>query len=129
MRPMLSMSRALYLAGALLISSPVVAAELCALTYETWQDLFRQIQSNPKLKEIPSTPGFKAYSAERGRTWTITAGEGSFAHPSVACRSIVGPEGNLSIETRLVCFSSKPNCDRLAEGYRRLDEQMNAELK
>ncbi len=123
-----SVSRTLLIFSALIFVSPAIAAELCGLAYGTWQDLFQQLQANQKLKEIPSSPGFKAYSAEAGRTWTITQ-VGNRAHPAVACRSLIGPEGAFKVETRLACFASKSDCDKLADGYRRLDEEMSAELK
>jgi hypothetical protein len=102
------------------------AAELCGVTYETWNDLFRQIQSNPKLTPVHANPGFKAFSEkgrELARIWAVTEPE-NFAHPSAACRSVVLIEGAPRVKTLLKCFSTKENCERLLEGYKRLDKQM-----
>jgi hypothetical protein len=116
------------LVASLSIAPSANAAELCGLSYNGWQELFRKIQSDSKLRAIPTSPGFKAFG-ESGRTWTLTEPEGNAAHPSVACRSIIEAEGGFRIETQLVCFASKVECDRLAEGYRQLDQQMNEDLK
>jgi hypothetical protein len=104
---------------------------MCDITYQSPDDLFRQIQSNPKLKEIQANPGFRAFSEEGrilARVWSITE-PGNFAHPSIACRSVVGTEGSYRVKTELECFSTKANCDRLFEGYKRLDKQMIEEWK
>ncbi len=105
------------------LAQTAAAKELCGVVYKNWQDLFRQIETNPKLEPMRATPGFRAFSEknrEKARIWALTDPD-MFAHPAVACSSVVGQEGALQISTEGVCFSSKENCDRLAEGFKRMN--------
>jgi hypothetical protein len=114
------------LLGITLAGSSADAAELCGVTYETGEDLVRTILCKPKLTPAPANPGFRAFSEggrELARIWAITE-PGNIAHPSVVCRSVVGTEGNHRVETQIECFSTKENCERLLEAYKRLDKQM-----
>jgi hypothetical protein len=120
------LTAAVIVAGTM-VGSSATAGEICGVTYQTWEDLFRQIQSKPGLTPTPSAPGFRAFK-EQDRTWTITELEGNRAHPAVACRFLAGSEGSFSMQTRLACFAEKANCDKLADACRRLDELMMEEL-
>jgi hypothetical protein len=55
--------------------------------------------------------------------WSFTP-SGHYAHPSVSKRTMLQRNGDWHVETRVLCGSQKPACDKLMVEYAELDARM-----
>jgi hypothetical protein len=63
------------------------------------------------------------------RQWSFTPSNHP-AHPSVVRRDIkVDEQGAVSIEMKSLCEAAKPNCDKLLEDFRMLNEQLRQSIQ
>lgn len=46
----------------------------------------------------------------------------------MACRRVVGIEGQLRIKTDMICYAAKSHCERLAADYDALDKRIQMEV-
>ena len=80
---------------------------------------------------VPETFRDSQYVAFRGAdeiTWTFTQ-PAHPAHPAVVCRRIVGPEGQLELETNADCRASRAACDAMMADFAKLNAAMIEAMK
>ena len=86
-------------------------------------DFERTIKSLPGVTVLPSDDSIVSYFDVNHVIWNFST-TGSFAYPSVACRRVIDLDGNIRVETQLICNASQDACDRLAAAYVKLDKEM-----
>jgi hypothetical protein len=101
--------------------------EQSGIEYATVAEARKALLAKPSI-ESKIEDGWLIVFESRAVTWTFTP-ESYEAYPAVAKRILVqDTEGNIFIRTFINCEASKEPCDRLAEGYNRLDEELKKEL-
>ncbi|MBO6784343.1 MAG: DUF4019 domain-containing protein [Alphaproteobacteria bacterium] len=68
-----------------------------------------------------------AEDAGRGEIWSFTPPNHP-AHPAVVRRTVIEQNGTLSIDMQALCGADKQTCDSLVAEFRKLNEQLRAEL-
>ena len=101
-------------------------AEVCDLTAKSVAALEDQIRGRSDVEVLQGTSEYNAYAIGKRRVLTFTTPQNR-AHPAVACRKVVEAPGNGStIETSILCMSSRENCDWL---YREFETLTNRTIK
>jgi hypothetical protein len=113
--------------AATLASANAQNSTLCGTPAVTAAEKLRQFQS-AKSPEVFRDARYVAYSDAAGITWTFTVA-GNPAHPAVVCRRIVGPEGNLQLETNASCDASRQACDAMMAEFAKLNAAMLEAMK
>jgi hypothetical protein len=61
-------------------------------------------------------------------TWSFSPPDHP-AHPAVAHRFVVEENGQLFVETEILCKAPKPACDQLLDDYQKLDQLMVEQMR
>jgi hypothetical protein len=124
--------RALPLCTGLLIAGvagPARADDLCGRPMEAPDALFERLAKTEKLPEIHRDKGYVAlYDKARDTTWTFTLA-GHPAHPSAVCRHPVQEGDRLRIEMSVSCRAVEAECEKLVDGFEKLNERMLQDLE
>jgi hypothetical protein len=83
--------------------------------------------SDMKAEKLPvqfQDTQYVAYSDTANMTvWTFTK-PGNYAYPTVVCRKPVQQENTVRIHTQVICGASKKACDRLAQEFQKINENL-----
>lgn len=121
------------LAGSIVLLSTLTSAlahegdHLCGTHAMEPSEKLRQLRA-AKAPEAFRNARYVAYRDAAGITWTFTL-SGNPAHPAVVCRRIVGPEGELELETNAECLASRKACDAMMAEFAKLNAAMMEAMK
>ena len=132
MKALHALLRALALCGGLLVAGlacPARADDLCGRPMEAPGTLFERLAKTEELPEIHRDKGYVAlHDKTRDITWTFTLA-GHPAHPSAVCRRPVPEGGKLRIEMSVSCRAAEAECEKLVDGFEKLNERMLQDLE
>jgi hypothetical protein len=119
------------LVGSLVMLTADVAAQpgdLCGRPMEKAAALFERLSKSEKLPEIHRDKAYVAlFDKARETTWTFTVA-GHPAHPSAVCRHLVKDGDRLRIDMNIACSAPEAECEKLADAFEELNQQMLKEL-
>jgi hypothetical protein len=121
----------LLLGGVLLAGTgPAAGAEdLCGRPMEAPGALLERLAKTENLPEIHRDKGYVAlHDKARSITWTFTL-PGHPAHPSAVCRRPVQEGDRWRIEMRVACRAVDAECEKLVDGFEKLNERMLQDLE
>lgn len=114
----------------MLVAASAVAHDgdhLCGTPSMAPSEKLQQLQV-AKAPETFRDSRYIAYRDSADITWTFTQ-PAHPAHPAVVCRRIVGPEGQLELETNAECRASKQACDAMMADFAKLNAAMMEAMK
>jgi hypothetical protein len=111
------------------LAAPAAAEDLCGRPLESPGALYERLAKVEKLPEVHRDKGYVAlHDKERRTTWTFTLA-GHPAHPSAVCRRPVEDGGRWRIEMSVSCRAADDECEKLVDGFEKLNERLLRELE
>ena len=109
----------------LLLATPSFAGEPDAadIGYPNYQAALKSLKANPAFTLREDQGWIVAENSAAKVLWTFTQ-TGHPAHPSVIQRTVVGKEGSVDLEMRVLCEASKPACDQLIQEFTQLNQSI-----
>jgi hypothetical protein len=106
------------------------APEPSAISYSSVADALASLRANPSA-QFETQEGWTVVSSQEGESpvlWSFTP-EGHPAHPAVIKRTVVQRDGSIFIDLAALCEGPQEACDQLVEEFKRLNEQIQRNMR
>ena len=110
--------------------SVAYAEEQNSIGYETVEQAFDALEANQDARRT-DYDGWIVYNIANNGSytlWSITP-EDHPANPTAIRRDVVSKDGVVSIQMRALCQAEKPECDKLIEEFKELNEGIKKRMQ
>ncbi|RUX24880.1 hypothetical protein EOA23_21195 [Mesorhizobium sp. M2A.F.Ca.ET.042.01.1.1] len=131
--------KAVFAAGAMLIASADISgaetvyryehgpSTMCGIRGADTADFLRQVRAG--LRQVPASDRFDLFVADDGVTQWVFTKPSEKAYPAVTCRWLDrDSQGNWISKREIRCEADRAACDRLADEFASLDDQLRRSL-
>lgn len=102
---------------------------MCGIHGADSGDFLRHVRAQGSLHQAPASERFDLFVSDDGLTQWVFTKPSEKAYPAVTCRRFdKDQQGNWIANRELRCETDSPVCDRLADEFQKLDEQLRRSL-
>ena len=116
----------------LIVATSVIAGDIngSPIGYHSYKEALNDLKSNPNAKISAHQDWIiiEVSTDTEMTLWSFTP-KGHFAHPAVVKRSVIENDGSVNLIMNALCGASKPDCDKLIQQFKQLNEQISQNMR